>query len=363
MQLNIKQSIALQSSQSKHCVTQLSQRWIASICLYLVTGSLSFAGEYHLGEGYTVGNINLAGYTNLIMEAPRDGKASFIVDDLSLFGSGRFNQYVNPFFELEISGATLWREGSALFADDHPHLKLERLYNDSKLSQNLTLRIGKMLTPIGEWNTIHAAPLVWTTTRPMTTRRSFSQYTSGLLLDYSSQSSKLPDIQVFWQPDDEFLPSSNNTRKREYIHTAGAHLNWASGLADKLGVSLQHADIQKTDESQTLLGLNFKKALGQIQLESEATYTAIDGHNPNRMRDNEWGAYVFGGYAVNDQWLAMARYEYFADRNTLQGSRNTLIGLNWRPDPALVWKLEYIKQDGAKLSIGTGLYASFSMLF
>lgn len=316
-----------------------------------------------MGEGYTVGNVNIAGYVNLVVEAPHDGKTEIVGDDFSLFVSGRFNKYFNPFFEAEITGATFWRESSTLLADNKPDFVLERLYNDSNLTENLTLRIGKMLTPVGEWNTIHAAPLVWTTTRPMTTYRSFPEYTSGLALNYSPPHGKLPEMQLFWQPDGEIQPKPNALVTREYLHTAGIHLNWASGLTDKLGVTLQHADINHSDESQTLLGLNFKKTLAKFQFETEATYTHVDGRNPVRARDDEWGAYVLGGYAINDKWSAMARYESFVDREATHGSRNALLGLTWRPDPAIAWKLEYVKQDGARLDIGTGLYASFSVLF
>ena len=36
----------------------------------------------------------------------------------------------------------------------------ERYYNDAYLSDDLTLRFGKMLAPVGAWNLFHAAPLV-----------------------------------------------------------------------------------------------------------------------------------------------------------------------------------------------------------
>lgn len=342
---------------------QATTKWIVGVFIAASPVSPVMAGEYHLGEGYTLGNMNLAGYVNLVAEAPHDGKTEIVGDDLSLFGSGRFNRYLNPFFEVEITGATFWRESSTLLADNKPDLVLERLYNDSLLTDNLTLRIGKMLTPIGEWNTIHAAPLVWTTTRPMTTYRGFPEYTSGLALSYQPQNAKLPETQVFWQPDGEIRPKPRSLATREYLHTAGVHLNWANGLTDKLGISLQHADVNHKDESQTLLGLNFKKTLGKFQFETEATHTHINGQNPARVRDDEWGAYVLGSYALNDKWSALARHEHFADRDTAQGSRNTLLGLVWRPDPAIACKLEYVKQDGARLDIGSGFYASFSVLF
>jgi len=324
---------------------------------------MSMAGEYHLGQGYSVENLNVAGYVNVVADAPHDGKAEIIGDDISLFVSGRFNKYLNPFIEAEFTSATLWQQGSSLLADNKPSFVLERLYNDSNLTDNITLRVGKMLSPIGEWNTIHAAPLVWTTTRPMTTYRSFPEYTSGLSLNYVPQNAELPEMQLFWQPDGEIKAKPKALVTREYVHTEGIHLNWPIGLTDKVGVSLQHANVKITNEDQTLLGFNFRKTFGKFQFETEATHTHISGMNAARVRNDEWGAYVLGGYAINDKWSAIARYENFADREASQGSRNALLGLVWRPDPAIAWKLEYVKQEGARLDIGTGLYASFSVLF
>lgn len=68
-------------------------------------------------------------------EAPHDGKAEIVGDDLSLFVSGRFNKYLNPFVEAEITRATIWRENGTLLADNNPLFVLERLYNDSNLTK------------------------------------------------------------------------------------------------------------------------------------------------------------------------------------------------------------------------------------
>lgn len=344
-------------------LVQFLKRCSAGAILMVVAITSSWAGDYHLGQGYSIGSVNVAGYINLVAEAPHDGVTQLIGDDLSLFVSGRFNRYLNPFIEAEFTGATLWQESSSLLADNHPAFVLERLYNDTNLTDSLTLRVGKMLSPVGEWNTIHASPLVWSTTRPMTTYRSFPEYTSGLAVHYIPQTAKLPEVQIFWQPEGEIKAKPKNQVTREYAGSEGVHLNWALGLTDKVGLTLQHAEVKRTNEYQTLLGFNFRKTFGKFQFETEATTTHITGNNPARVRDDEWGAYILSTYAINNKWSAIARYEHFSDREVQQGSRNALLGVVWRPDPALAWKLEYVKQDGARLDIGTGVYASFSVLF
>jgi TPP-dependent trihydroxycyclohexane-1,2-dione (THcHDO) dehydratase len=52
---------------------------------------MSMAGEYHLGQGYSVENLNVAGYVNVVADAPHDGKAEIIGDDISLFVSDSIN--------------------------------------------------------------------------------------------------------------------------------------------------------------------------------------------------------------------------------------------------------------------------------
>jgi hypothetical protein len=321
------------------------------------------AGEYQLGEGITVGNLNIAGYVNLAAEKPKDGKAELVGDDVSLFIGGRFNKYINPFFEAEFSGISLWQAGGRPFADANLKLVLERLYNDINFSDELTLRVGKILTPVGEWNGIHAAPLVSTSTRPLTTFRSFPEYTSGLGLNYAPKQGGLPEFQFYWQPDGEIVPRRTASITREYRHSYGAHLIWSSGLTGRGAISVQHADVNFSKESQTLFGFNGRETYGRFQLEAEATYTRIEGQNPARLRDVEKGVYILASYALDDHWSLMARQEFFADRNAVSSSRNSLLGLAYRPHPAVSWKVEYVKQGGALLDIRSGIFASFSALF
>ncbi|GAB3422744.1 hypothetical protein GCM10027318_42980 [Massilia agilis] len=329
--------------------------WIAASA-----GGAAHAGNYSLGEGYTAGPVNIAGYLNLVAEQPRGAERQLVVDDISLFMGARLNRYLNPFFEAEFSGATLWKEHGHLLGDNHPRFVLERLYNDVHLSPELTLRAGKMLSPVGEWNTIHAAPLVSTVTRPLTTHRGFPEYTSGAALQYAPTDDRKPEVSLYWQPGGELRP---RPVEREYQDVAGAHLNWATGLTDKIGLSVQHARVRNTSDAQWLVGLNARRTVGPLQLETEATHIRIDGANPARVRDREWGAYLLGSYALGERWSVLARYEHFADRNARAGSRNALAGISFRQHPAVVWKLEYVKQSGAVLDMRTGVYASLAVLF
>ena len=337
-----------------------------ALLLGLLLGGIHTAAageESRQAQPVDSGNFNFSGYANVVVDAPSAGKVALLADDLSLFVTGHINQKLNPFFEAEIAKATLLRQGGDPLANGYPHFVVERIYNDSYLTNSLSLRLGKMLSPVGEWNLIHAAPLVWTTTRPMTTYRGFSEFTSGASLIYADARGVLPDVQAYVQPTSEIRPRPDDMVVRRYEHVAGFHLNWPSGLNDKLGLSLQHARVKNTGEQQTLTGFNFSKEFGQLAFEMEAFHAHISGTNVARLRDNEWGSYLQGAYALNEHWNLIGRYEYFADRGYNRASENTLLGTAYKSAPSSVWKLEYIEQHGQQLAVKTGLYASFSVLF
>ncbi len=309
------------------------------------------------------GNFTYSGYVEVIASKPSSGKAKLIVDDASLFITGHVNKWLNPFTEAELARITVIQAGGSLFSNNSGDVDLERLYNDSYLTDSLSLRAGKMLTPFGEWNLVHASPLVWTTTRPMTTYRSFNQFTSGISLNYADIKSSLPEIQLYTQPDGEILPKRSLMRLRNYVHVTGLHLNWPSGLNDKLGLSLQHAQVENTDERQTLAGFNFNKEFGSLAFETEGFHAHLTGFNASRVRNNEWGAYLQGAYVQSEHWSLIGRYEYYADRGYSTASENSLLGISYKPAPSTVWKLEYVERHGQKLNLSTGFFASFSAFF
>ena len=316
-------------------------------------------------------SFSFTGFTNITLGSPSVGKIALSADDLGVFGSGHINQTLNPFFEAELAGTTFLQQGGDPLSAGYPHLLLERLFNDSYLTNNLSLRVGKMLSPVGEWNLIHVPPLVLTTIRPMTTFRGFSEFTSGASLIYNGNNAKLPDIQIYVQPWSELRSRPQDIIIRDYEHVSGAHLNWPFGLDDKLGLSVQHAQVRNTGEQQTLTGFNFSQDFGPLELETEGFRTHISGTNADRLRDSEWGGYLQAAYALNERWHVVGRYEYFADRGSINASIanvasiNSLLGVSYKSTSASprVWKLEYVEQHGQQLDISTGLYASFSNLF
>jgi hypothetical protein len=319
------------------------------------------AGDYQLGQGLAVGDrFFLSGYANVVVDAPQNGASAFVLDDLSLFVTGRINQWLNPFLEAEVSGLTLARQGDGPRSSGH--FVPERFYDDALLTASDTLRIGKMLAPVGDWNLIHAAPLVPTVTRPLTTQRGFSEYASGASWLHENAFGGRAAWQLYWQPGNDWYRRPEAIAPRSYKDVLGAHFNWSLGFDDKVGLSYQRGRLAQTGETYDLIGANVRKTFGALSLEAEAIRSQWHGEL-GPAHDDEWGCYALADYAFAGRWHAILEGERFQDHRLDVQSRNTLIGVAYRPQAAVAWKLEHVRQTGDSQDIPTGWFASFSVMF
>jgi hypothetical protein len=321
------------------------------------------AEGYQLGQGLQYGNYSLSGYTNVELVDRFGSPSNLALDDLSLFASGRVNQWVNPFTELELSGQTLIRQGGGAANGDYI---VERFYNEVVLSEHDTVRVGKILTPLGAWNTVHAAPLIPIISRPYTTDRGFNAYMSGLSWQHDSADSAMPDVQLYWQPDNEWFKRPVTQTIRNFHNVIGGHINKSISIKDKLGASFQHGQLIETGEMFTLFGLDANQSFGKLTLQSEAITAKFSG-TAVRAHDAETGMFALADYAITPQCHGIVEGEYYQDHTQAPSSRSTMLAVNYKPSRVpMVWKLEYIRQAGVPASIATirtGLKGSLSFFF
>lgn len=336
--------------------------------LGLIFSPISQAEGYELGQGLHAGNYYLSGYTNIEVVDRFDTPTRLDLDDLSLFAGGRISQWVNPFTEVELSKHTLIQQGGN---PAHGDVIVERFYNDAILSEHDTLRVGKILTPLGDWNLVHAAPLIPIITRPYTTARGFHAYMSGVNWLHDPENGVAPDLQLYWQPDNEWFKRPTSQTSRNFHNVLGGHVNMPFGLVDKIGASFQHGQLMETGEMFTLYGVNANKSFGKLRLQSEAITShfsgaVLPGATP-RIHDNESGIFGLADYSITPQWHGILECERYQDHTANLPSRSTLVAVAYRPSAPMIWKLEYIHQAGVSADniapIHTGLKAAFSLLF
>ncbi len=330
----------------------------------LINVSSVYALGYTLGQGYNLGAWNISGYTSVAFGVPIQNKApaKIEIDDIALFGQANLHPYLNPFFEIEYAAQPIWIDGQGAFAQSGRFV-VERLYNDMQLTEAWTFRLGKMLTPLTEWNQIHANPLVATVIRPLSSYVSFSNFISGVGLYYQTELEWLPNIQVYYQPWEELLPKSLDHSPIRYKNISGFNLQYGDEFSGRIAFAVQHAELTTRKEQQTLFSLDGAYDFDDIKVSTQFFYATIAGSDITRQRNEEWGGYVQVHATINEQWSLVGRSEVFMQRAANKAHYNTVLGINYRPYSVIVWKLEYVLQRGAVLNLPEGVYGSLGTMF
>lgn len=348
-------------TRNRHGISKIFRsRMLAFLLLGIATTTPAHADPYQLGQGVQVDRFLFSGYGNFVVEAPHGEPARLVVDDLSLYVNGSINRWVNPFIEAEITGATILEQGGR--QGPAGRLVLERFYNDFHLTGTDTLRVGKILSPVGDWNLIHAAPLVPTINRPLVTYRGFSEYASGASWLHESGDGILPDWQIYAQPGHELGARPDSISPRHYREVLGAHANWRLGLLDNVGLSYQQGELISEHTRYQLVGINGRKIFGRLMIEGEAT-SARWSDQPDGSNRHEWGAFALAQYRLAPHWYGVLEHEVFQPHGTAPRSRSNLLGISYKPLPALVWKLEYVQQLDQSREMPTGWSVSCAVLF
>ena len=123
-------------------------------------------------------DFSIGGYSSAALQVEPGGHANAELSQISLILSKNVNERLQLFGEVELEYPLTWHSGNSVKTDDS-RLDVERLYADYGYSSQLNIRAGRFLSPIGIWNLVHAAPLVWTTVRPAATRELFPSWANS----------------------------------------------------------------------------------------------------------------------------------------------------------------------------------------
>lgn len=298
-------------------------------------------------------DFTLGGYSSASVTAHNHGETEAAIDEISFIVGWNNNGRVSFFSELELEEPLSWNDEKQ-FTHDGSYLDLERFYFDFNLSEKANIRAGRFLTPAGRWNVLHAAPLVWTTSRPLATSRLFPISTNGVMLfgavplnqlgmEYSVFAETLKDQH---QDGDEVL----------FKDTFGARIDLNSQL--KTGIVLMHfKERMAGSPAFNMIGLDFLTQIKGWELSGEGFqrfYT--DGKNGGS------GAYVQTVAPLGNRWHAIARLETFQrpDEGT---DDKWLLGLAWKRTDSQILKLEIVGGDTEYDTSPKGFLASFAILF
>ncbi|MDR3392002.1 MAG: hypothetical protein P4L77_09745 [Sulfuriferula sp.] len=317
------------------------------------------SSDYQPGKGWQIPGteFNLGGYASVGIEDGRRQPAALGLNDFSIFLHWEGEGKVRFFSELDLENALLWEAKTGVTAKQS-YIGLERLYVDYLYSDKLTLRVGKFLTPIGRWNVIHAAPLVWTTSRPLITERSFPTNATGVMVfgtlptldnevDYSIYTAVTHD----WRSDPKLDP---------FEEAHGIHLSVPISSLGELGMSyVKFEQKGSIGDRRDLLGLDYFWSRNRYEISSEMVYR----FSGNPAYTDEKGVFVQGVAPVSDRWYAIGRYEFYDNGQPDAAMNLWLAGAALRLSPAMIFKVEVSHANNNRIQAPEGFFTSFAILF
>jgi hypothetical protein len=306
--------------------------------------------------------FKLGGYSSAGVEIPRNDDTKASLNEISLLATWNGDSRWSFFGELELEHPLTW-DDDRKFHTKESRLDLERLYLDYNFSETVNLRMGRFLTPNSRWNLLHAAPLVWTSTRPLSTYRLFPTATNGLMLhgsvnvnDYALDYMLFTELLEDQEDDGYELP---------FEHVRGARIalskQWNVGLSLLSFVEKDIAALGDQNKTYRMLGMDFITHLGGAEISGEgfARFTSSGG-------DGGSGAYLQAAVPLNalglQNWYWLTRLETLQRPNEGSAER-WLTGATWRIKPTQLLKLEFTGGSGNQPEAPRGFIASYALFF
>jgi len=321
--------------------------------------------SYQWGRGYHIPayHLTLGGYTKAAYSSFENGLQEAGLDDLSLFISWSPFSRLQLFSELELEDLfTL--NGVSSFDNA---FKVERLYANFLINDEFKVRFGKILTPFSRWNLLHAAPLVWTSSRPMITKGYVvPQHSTGLSAHYNGSLFNRDFSATLFADDSADLELTSDEHGFNYAF--GGRLNYQLSQELNIGSSFVSAQIETEDNAdwQYTLGVDFLWQKNQFELQLESFFNL----NSSPSTHNKYGVYLQGVAPLFKHFFAVGRYEYMygnENNDVVQLQAESIhvgvVGLVWRPAPPLALKVEYRFGKNNQFNAPSGVLTSIAMFF
>lgn len=297
--------------------------------------------------------FKLGGYSSAGISIPRSGATEAAVNEVSLILSWEGDSRIKFFSELELEQPLVFNEDKR-FNRNNAHFDLERFYFDYNLSEKINVRAGRFLNPAGRWNLLHAAPLVWTTTRPLATTELFPVSINGLMLfgaiPHNDQNF---EYSFFVETLKDQYQDNNETR---FKNVAGAHL--ALNNHYNLGITLStFTEDTPASPDYRMLGLDFLTHIKDWEISGEGFQRFTNSGN-----DGGSGAYLQSAAPLGNHWHWITRIETFHRPNVISGER-WVLGFTKHITPTQLLKMEYVGGSDNLPDAPRGFVASFAILF
>lgn len=326
---------------------------ILALTLLVPPATLAQANDYQLGLGKSLADwLTIGGYfsTEVIQT---DTEERFTVDDLAVLVYGEFADRFSYLLELESVDAYQIDFNTNQEETQLPPT-LERFYFDYKASDNVSVRVGKQITPIGYWNLQPINVLRETTSNPRYSRDMFPKFITGVDIYGFTPFAESLQYHVYVQNNRDMDDSNINIAPDRHV---GVALERSAFSGFSVGGSLGEFRTVAA-ETYRYLQLNARYQSEQVTLSTEAMVR--DWRSASTVASHAKSIYAQAEYRIVPQHAVILRSEYFHDPQWGPADRIAILGYSFRPVFPVSFKIEYQWHDQHELN---GIQASFSVLF
>jgi hypothetical protein len=306
------------------------------------------------------GNLWVSGDATITVQAPESQPTTFELDDVSLLARWEPYSRLAFFGELRLENLFEVVEHEGVLTSGGI-VEIERLYAETLLTPQLSLRVGKVFTPFGLWNVISRGPLTWTVEEPAITENVFPQRATGLSLIYQK-------TWRGWSFDaTAYAPAQNQIQFRTaedegldsgllFGGRVAAGRDFGPAFAS-LGLNAAGFTRRESREWLTATGLDLEIYAGGHEITGELTYRV-----PAAGGRTTHGLYLQDAIPIVRTLFGVLRLVYYR-RPEGPAATGQLVGLFWRPVPNIVLKADYIFGTRSIENLETGFQGSLSLLF
>lgn len=306
---------------------------------------------------------DVSGYVKILGKLPTDGDDKEVeLDDLSIFVSGSVNKWINPFIEAEYFSGILWKENSNEDITDGKFI-IERVYNDFNINKTDRIRVGKFLAPVGYWNLIHAAPLVWTVNRPVSSSYSYSNYITGVEYGHTIDAIKGSRFDAYIQLTDEFDPKPLSSHPRRYNKVIGTSWTLSDNLDSRSSIDFQYAKVKQDKSERYTFSYHNVWYFQSWEIDNQLIYTHINAGEESEADGWDGGGYLQTRYHLSQHWNAYARAEFFHFSEEASRGSSFILGGRYRTDKWGNINIEYKWGNGSEKISDDAFSISYNAMF
>jgi hypothetical protein len=300
--------------------------------------------------------FRLGGYLETVAADTLEEPARLGLDRISLIGSWQSGGAWSGLLEVEMKQLVRLQPGNSSVEEGRP--VLERAYLDYAHADALQIRVGKLLTPIGRWNPLHAAPLTWTTSRPLITEDTFPTNATGAMLrGVVPVWGQALEWSLWASPGEELFPEA---RAQTFNEAYGLRLAQDLGPHWQLGLSVADYEEDGDPTRKTLYSADFRFAASGWELSGEFAHRVL---SRTTQRADEEGLYLQAVAPLSSRWFMVLRHESFDSAGASDDLHLTLGGLTLRWSRSLVGKLEYRRATENAAGVPEGWLGSLAVMF